>query len=109
MAEYTTELATDITFPHILVYRRYRDGEHSGYKVLTEEEYVMYDTTEPAEEPIYDRHGNIIGYRPCQYYYTRLECPVNFDFDNFTYVAVPRDSVDNNYIFGRVEPPTEIM
>ena len=37
---------------------------------------------------------------PVTYYYTVAHCPLNYNFGNFSWIAVPRDSVDDNYIFG---------
>lgn len=103
MANYTYELATDIVFPFIDVYRRYRDGVLTGYKVCTQEGYVMYDTTATDTEIAIDPEtglemqdpetGEYIEV-PTTYYYTLMYCPLNTDFNNFTWVAVPRDSVD---------------
>lgn len=96
MAVYTQEEATDIVFPNITVYRRYRDGVHCAYEVYTNDGYVMYDATANYTEVNPDTMEEI----PVTYYYTWLTCPVSYNFDNFPWVAVPRDSVDENYIFG---------
>lgn len=105
MAVYTQELATDIVFPHILVYRQYRDGTHYGYQVKTEDGYVMYDTAANDVEFDPDTMEEI----PVVYYYTIMSCPLNYNFAAFTWVAVPRDSVDENYIFGVGDNDHEIM
>lgn len=95
MAEYTFEVATDITFPNMTVYRKYKDGVHSAYRVNANGGYVMYDTTANDVEidPDTDEEVSVI------YYYTMVGLPLNYNFDNFHYVAVLRSTVDENYIF----------
>lgn len=92
MAEYTETLATDITFPHIEVYRKYRDGEHYGYKIVPEEGYLMYDTS--CNDMIYDPEtGTDV---PHISYCRVAHAPLNFDFDNFTWVAVLESEIDED-------------
>lgn len=105
MAVYTQELATDIVFPHILVYRQYCDGVHYGYQVKTEDGYVMYNTAANDTELAPDTMEEI----SVTYYYTIMSCSFRTNFDNFTWVAVPRGSVDENYIFGGGDNDHEIM
>lgn len=104
MATYTKELAKDITFPNITVYRQFCDGVHYGYEVLTNTGYVMYDTA--SENTELDENGNEVT---VIYYYTIFSCPLSYDFDNFSWVAVPEDSVDKNYIFGTGNDDHEVM
>ena len=96
MAVYTYELATDYNFSHINLYRRYKDGVFNGWKAETEEGYVMYDST--ANDTEFD--PITMEERPVTYYYVGTTLPKNYNIDNFPYIAVPRDSVDENYIFG---------
>ena len=96
MAVYTRELAADIVFPNINVYRIFKDGVLDGYEVKTADVYVMYDTAANDTELDPDTMEEV----PVTYYYTIMSCPKTKDFSNFTWVAVPRDSVDENYIFG---------
>lgn len=96
MAEFRQELATDIVFPNISVFRKFRDGVHCGYEVYSNEGYGMYDTTANDTEILDPEIGPV----PTTYYCTWLSCPVNFDFANFTYVAVPRNTVPEDHIFG---------
>lgn len=103
MATYTKEIATDITFPNITVWRQYKDGVHYGFEVRTNDGYVMYDTEEQNYE--IDEDGNEY---PVTYYYRVMYCPLRYDFDNFTYVAVLRSEVDENYIFGLGDKPETI-
>ena len=99
------EIATDIVFPNITVYRRFCDDVLSSYEVYSNDGYVMYDTTaedyerpDPDSEPI-----------PTIYYYTWVSFPARFNFANFTWVAVPRNTVPEDHIFGSDEPEHEVM
>lgn len=105
MAVWTETLANDITLPHIDVYRRYRDEVFSGYRVVTQEGYVMYDTTTNYTEPDPVTGENI----PVTYYYTLMYCPVRTNFNTFTWIAVPRNSVPEDYIFGSENNNYKIM
>lgn len=100
----TYELATDYNFPHINVYRRYYDGEFNGWKAETVEGYVMYNPNVINTE--YDEETDTEI--PVTYYYIRTTLPKIYNMDNFPYIAVPRDSVDENYIFGLPEEEHEI-
>lgn len=105
MAVYTQELATDIVFPNITVYRDYKDGVHYGYEVYTNEGYVMYNTA--AED--YEILDPDVGPVPTTYYFTWLSCPLNYNFANFTWVAVPRNTVPEDHIFGGGDNDHEVM
>lgn len=104
-AVFTYELATDIVFPNISVYRKFRDGVHCGYEVYSNEGYVMYDTAANDTEILDPEVGPV----PTTYYYTWLSCPLNFNFANFTWVAVPRNTVPEDHIFGTDKPEHEVM
>ena len=82
----TYELATDIIYPNINVYRGFTDGVLKRYKVEPAEGYVFYDTAEENfEQDSLDSEP-----RPVTYYYTLAFLPTNYNFDNFHYVAVLR-------------------
>lgn len=107
MATFTYELITDITLPFIDVYGWYRDGSLTGYKVCTQEGYVMYDTTATDTEVAINPEAELEMQNPetgkfievpVTYYYTLMYCPINVDFDNFTWVAVPREGIEEKYI-----------
>lgn len=89
-------LATDIMIPNISIYRTYVNGNHTGYRANANEGYVFYDITANDVEFDPETDEEI----PVTYYYTVAILPKNINFDNFPFVAVPRDSVDENYIFG---------
>lgn len=93
--EETKELAIDVTYPHIDVYRTYYNGELNGYEACTHAGYVMYDTTATDIELNPDTMEEI----PVMYYYTATYMPKNYNFNNFHYVAALKDSVDGTYIF----------
>ena len=96
MAVFTEELARDFNFPHIDIYRQYCDGEFDGYKVLAQSGYVFYDTT--ANDVEYDEE--LDAEVPVTYYYVRRILTKYYNMDNFSLVAVPRDTVPADMIFG---------
>jgi hypothetical protein len=96
MAVYTQEIATEFNFPNITIYRKLKDGVHYAWSVRANDGYVIYDTAANNTE-VNPETGEEI---PVIYYYTELSCPLREDFVDFTWVAVPRNSVDENYIFG---------
>lgn len=97
---YTFEIATNLNFPNLTIYRRLRDGEHVGYRLNANEGFVFYDSTEESIELKMDEETGELVEVPVTYYYTLAYLTRNYNFDNFPYIAVPRDSVDENYIFG---------
>ena len=54
MANFTTELATDIIFPNMSIYRKYCDGVLSSYEVYPNSGYVLYDVSDENYEIIND-------------------------------------------------------
>ena len=83
-------------YPNFTVYDRFYNGEASGWKVITNEGYVFYD---PSDENIeYD--PETLEPISVIHYYTQINFPRNYNWDNFNLIAVPRDSADENYIFG---------
>ena len=106
MAVYTYEVSAEHNiYPNITIYDRLKDGEPYGWRFNTDEGYVMYDTT--ANNTEYDPEtGEEI---PVTYYYTVYMASRYYNWNNFHWVAVPRDSVDENYIFGVDEPEHEVM
>lgn len=102
---WTRELNTNFNFPNIGIYNVLNDGVHMRYEAIPNEGYVMYDTNRNDTELNPDTMEEI----PVIYYYTLAGFPLNFNFDNFTWVAVLRSEVDENYIFGDVEPDHEVM
>lgn len=95
MAEYTTQIATEYNFPNITVYRKYRDGVHYAWRFVSNEGYVMYDTTANNTE----LDPETMLERPVIYYYTNVDCPLNYNFDNFAFKAISINEVDKKYIF----------
>ena len=95
MAVFTYEVSTEHNFPNITIYRKLQDGVLCGWRANTNEGYVMYNPN--AVEYEEDEDGNVVE---VYYYYVLKVLPLNFNFANFPWVAVPRDSVDENYIFG---------
>ena len=92
-------------YENITVYDRLNDGVPAGWSVRANAGYVMYRSTDHFTE--YDPEtGEEV---PVTYYYTESGLPFNYNWNNFAWVAVPRDSVDENYIFGGVDNDHEIM
>ena len=90
------EIATEYNFPNITIYKTMQDGVHRGYRANANDGYVFYDPNEiyyeqesPESEPI-----------PVNHYFTVRYFPLNYNMANFSLIAVLRDSVDENYIFG---------
>lgn len=83
-------------YPNFTVYDRFADGVAAGWRVNANEGYVFYDTNdeEVTEDP---ETGELV---PITYYYTNIHYPRTFNWDNFSLVAVPRDSVPADQIFG---------
>lgn len=96
MATYTEAIETSFNYPNIDIYRRFRDGVQSGYKVLPHDGYVMYDTTDVVEVEDPDT-GEMVQER----YYCRFAIlPLGYNFDNFSFVAVLESDVPADHIFG---------
>lgn len=95
--EYTYILSADHNiYPNITVYEKYLNGVFSGWEIRANEGYVFYNTTENNTELDPETNEEI----PVTYYYTLARKNKNYNWNNFHYVAVPRNSVDENYIFG---------
>lgn len=92
-------------YPNLTVYDSFWDGEPDGWKVEANEGYVFYDAN--ANDTELDPETMIE--RPVTYYYTIRLYPQRFNWANFALVAVPRDSVDENYIFGVGDNDHEVM
>ena len=84
-------------FPNLIVENKYIDGEHRGWRVTPTEGYVFYDLTDEVITELDPETGEEVS---VIYYYTLAYLPRNYNFEEFQVVAVPRDSVDENYIFG---------
>lgn len=96
-AIYTEEVSTEHNiYPNMTVYDCFTDGEPNGWKIIANDGYVFYDTTENNTEsdPVTGEEIPVI------YYYTLSRKPKRYNWDNFHYVAVLRSTVDENYIFG---------
>lgn len=100
MPEYPLILDETKQYPHIKVYAQYRDDTLLYWDVRTDEGYLMYDTD--VEDIEIDENGNEV---PVTYYYARACIPATYDFNTFSYIAVPRDSVDPKYILNDPNKP----
>ena len=95
---YTREIESNFNHNNIIAYRKYCNGMQYAWSFEAAKGYVMYDTKANDFIPIEDEYGNIIE-EPCIFYCLSIFCPLNYDLDNFSWVAVPRESVDENYIY----------
>lgn len=100
-------LNTDFNFENINIFNTYVNDELAFYRARPAEGYVMYNTNRNDTEPLLDEDGNQVWDDegnpveiPVTYYYVSAAIPLTFNFDNFPWVAVPRGSVDENYIYG---------
>ena len=74
-------------YENMTVYDRYRDGVPSGWRVEANDGFVMYQENEVHTEIIDGEETTVI------YYCTVAMINPYFNWDNFDFVAVPRDSV----------------
>lgn len=93
--EYTEIITTEINLPNITVYKKLKDGVHYAWRVVANDGYVMYDTTANNTELDIETDTEY----PVTYYYSVLHCPLTFDFEHITWVAIPRENADAKYIF----------
>ncbi len=101
MAEVNYMISTEHNiYPNLTVYDRFYDGVASGWKVVPNDGYVMYDITDNNIE--FDENGNEI---PVTYYYTQVNLSPYTNWNNFSWIAVLRSEVDENYIFGLPTTP----
>lgn len=97
MAVWTYEVSEEHNnYPNLTVYDRLKDGEAAGWRVNANEGYVFYNSNANNTEIDPETMEEI----PVTYYYTVSLLPRTYNWANFDFVAVPRDSVDENYIFG---------
>ena len=93
-------------YPNLTVCKRLNeDNVQNGWRVTPNDGYVMYDSSQ-NDFIIDEETGEEI---PVNYYFTVAYHPQNFNFDNFSWVAVLRSTVDENYIFGGITQEPEVM
>lgn len=107
MATFTEQLATEYNFPNITIYKQFRDGVQYGYRIVPNENYVMYDITEENYE-IDEETGQEVE---VIHYFTVCYAPLTYPLgeDTFPWRAVLRSSVDENYIFNVPDEEHEKM
>lgn len=103
MAVYTYETANEFNFSNITVYNRFRDGEMTGWRINANEGYVFYDTTEQNFElkidsetgfPMEDPETGVPIEVQVTHYYKVAYLPSNYNFENFSFVAVLESEVN---------------
>ncbi len=106
MAVYTYAVSNEHNnYSNLTVEDRFKDGQPFGWRVTPNEGYVMYRANANDVE-IDPETGEEI---PVTYYYTLATLSPYYNWANFSWVAVLRSEVDENYIFGGNEPEHEIM
>ena len=96
MAEYTEAINTSYNIPNITVYNKYCDGVHYAYRVVPNEGYVMYDTTD--ENYIIDPETE--EEIPVTYYYRVCHIPIKYPNAPYNWCAVLESEVPADNIFG---------
>ena len=105
MPVWTYEVNTTYNIPNITVYNTLCDGELNGFRVESNEGYVLYDTTASYTELDPDTFEEI----SVTYYYRNVDIPKTRPNRPYDFAAVLESSVDGNYIFGGVKPPSETI
>lgn len=97
MSEWTYPIDTEHNiYPNITVRQVLRNGEFTGWRINPNEGYVFYDINENNTT----LNPDTMELVPVIYYYTEADLNPRYNWDNFSYVAVLRSEVDENYIFG---------
>ena len=82
----------NFNYPNITIYDVIDENKAARrYEAMPDEGYVMYDTAD-SYTPIADNNGNIIDDHTR--YFTLAGFPLTYNFDNFSWVAIPKDSED---------------
>lgn len=98
MAEVKYIISTEHNnYPNITVYDRLYDGVTSGWKLVADDGYVMYDTTD--ETTMLDNEGNEIR---DVYFCERVNLSPKNNWDKFSWVAVLSGDIDK--INGTTKP-----
>lgn len=88
-------LDTEHVYPNLTIKKVLYDGVLFFYDITVNDGYVMYRTD--ANDMEMDEYGEC---HPIIYYYINAILPPEIDFNTqFTWVAVPRSTVDDNMIF----------
>ena len=96
MDKYIYILDTEHVYPNLTIKKVLHDGVLVFYDITVNDGYVMYRTD--ADDMEMDENGE---WHPVIYYYTNAILPPRINFDTqFTWVAVPKSTVDENMIFG---------
>ena len=95
MSEYTYIPDTEHVYPNLTIKKVLHDGALTFYDLRANDGYVMYRTD--ANDMEMDEYGE---WHPVIYYCTNAILPPRINFDTqFTWLAVPRSTVDENMIF----------
>lgn len=83
-------------YPNLTVYDRFMNGVQYGWRVNANEGYVFYNKNENYTETNPETGLE----EPVTHYYTIVYPGPSVDWNDFPYIAVPRDSVPADQIFG---------
>lgn len=90
-----TEQNTNLKFPNISVKTRLRDGKPCAYVAYADDGYVIYDKT--AE--IFERTSPDSEPKKVNHYYSKIICPLSYNFSDFPWQAVPKSKENEKYTF----------
>lgn len=82
------------SFDHMRVQERVTDGAQNGWRISAHEGHVIYNAA--ANDTELD--PSTMEEKPVVYYRRSIDRPMNFSFDDFTWVAVPEEEVNAEYI-----------
>lgn len=91
---WTREINNNYSFEYIDILNVMHDGIINRYEAVPKDGYVMYDTTDKSVEKNPDTGEEMT----VVYYYKLCGFPLNFNFNNFTWVSVPISSINEQYI-----------
>lgn len=99
MAVFKDVLNPNFIFPNITIYDILRDEVLTGYRARPNEGYVMY--SQSTDVIVLPEINHETGEPIIETYYCRqAQFPLNFNFDNFDYIAVLESEVPADHIFG---------
>ena len=97
MAVYTETIDTSFNYPHIDIYKTFRDGVQNGYNAYLQEGYVVYS----ASQDVFTTLDPITGEEiTLTNYFRMVGFPLNYNFDNFDHIAVLESEVPADRIVG---------
>ena len=93
----TETIDTSFNFPHIDIYKRFYDGVQNAWRAYTQEGYVMYS---PSQDVFTSTDPNTGEEITVTNYFRMVGMPLNYNFDNFDYIAVLESEIPADRIVG---------